>query len=113
MWNPCWAERMEIDPRYDYREDTFDENAPLWSPHCGHAVCLKEDALHKSSPPNRSLCSTPDSGWDCPMATCRWDTAHATCSLDDGHDGEHEFIPTSEIMLVFPSQPTAAEATTP
>lgn len=30
-----------------------------------------------------------------------WDTCHAICVLADGHEGPHEFTPTSNIVISF------------
>ena|SRR5688572_31293438 len=98
---PCWIERMEVDPIYDYRSDSWDGDAPLWSPNCGHDVCLMEEALHDAG-----QCTEMDQivvGVDCPQSVCRWNTAHAMCDLDSGHDGEHVFASPDEIVLVFPA----------
>lgn len=76
----CQVERRDADPRYDYREDTFDMAAPRFPPQCGHAACIEDEGRcldwHE---------------WGCAVARCRVSVATAVCDLEAGHDGAHVF----------------------
>lgn len=106
---PCWIPRYEADPRYDYRAETFVDDAPGLAPGCGHEACLTELALHETSTAERENC-TAQTMWDCPITECRWDTLHAMCDLDKGHSGEHVFVSADEITLFFPDTAGAEAA---
>ncbi len=98
---PCWVQRFEVDPRYDYHADTFDDDAPGMAPNCDHETCAAEMQRHADSTYECDLC-TGVTLWDCPISECRWDTIHAMCDLDKGHAGEHVFVSSDEIVLMFP-----------
>jgi len=104
---PCWATRMEVDTRYDYGSDTFDDSAPLWSPNCQHDACVAEERLHE-----QGTCSERFDGptaVECPQIECRFATAHSMCDLDQGHNGEHRFVREDEITLYFVDPDDAAQ----
>lgn len=97
---PCWIQRSEADPRYDYSAGTFVMDAPGMAPNCDHERCKAEVALHDSAPLGTDLCSA-ESGWDCPIAECRWGAIHAMCVLDQNHPGDHHYVNEDEITLEF------------
>ncbi len=98
----CDLPREDSEPRWNWREDTFDPPPGVWSPECGHAVCIAEDALHVETD-NRECTSPTGSGWDCPLGECRWNTVHAACDLPAGHDGQHQYAPMPEPTPAAPA----------